>query len=81
MIQHQLKESQTESQTLQILNYLLLGCRITPLEALRFFNCFRLSGRVYEIENLYGVTVDRELIPVGKKWVAQYFIHNKPKRK
>ena len=37
------------SQTDQILNYLQAGNVLTPLEALRKFNCLRLGARIYDL--------------------------------
>ena len=37
------------SQTDQILNYLQAGNVLTPLEAMRKFNCLRLGARIYDL--------------------------------
>lgn len=37
------------SQTDQILNYLQAGNVLTPLEAMRKFNCMRLGARIYDL--------------------------------
>ncbi len=75
-------ETKTESQAMQILNYMLLGCRITPLEALTFFGSLNLRNRICEIRDEFGIEADRKLIAVnsanGKKYVCQYWIN--PKR-
>ena len=52
------------SQTKQILEYMKQGNKITPLEALRKFGCFRLTSRIWDIERLTGVRPKRERIKV-----------------
>ena len=37
------------SQESRILRYLERGRSLTPLEALHRFNCWRLSGRIYDL--------------------------------
>ena len=64
------------SQKRRILNYLLEGNRITPLEALEMFNCFRLGARIKDIEKLVGYPPLRRRVQVtnaeGKSvWVAE----------
>ena len=62
------------SQADQILEYLKAGNKITPLEALNMFQCFRLGGRIYDLKKL-GHDIEKKMIemPSGKH-VAQYFI-------
>ena len=50
----------SESQTKRILAYLRAGNRITPLEALRKFNCFRLGARIADIEKIIGYAPERK---------------------
>ena len=38
-----------ESQNKRILNYLKRGHRMTPMDALELFGCFRLAARVYDL--------------------------------
>jgi len=38
-----------QTQNQQILEYLEIGNKITPLEALMQFNCFRLSARIFNL--------------------------------
>ncbi|WP_227545468.1 MULTISPECIES: helix-turn-helix domain-containing protein [Moraxella] len=42
------------TQNQQILDYLMAGNTITPLEALERFGCFSLAARVYELKNTHG---------------------------
>lgn len=64
----------SESQNAKILNWLEKGNKITPLEALNFFGCFRLASRVYDLRER-GHNIHKEMIiqPNGKR-VAQYSI-------
>ena len=62
------------SQADQILEYLKAGNKITPLEALNMFQCFRLGGRIYDLKKL-GHNIEKEMIETSSgKHVAQYFI-------
>ncbi len=74
----------TENQTAVILNFLLLGCEITSLEALHYFGCFNLKGRIFDIKKFYGIEPDRKLIPVptkyGKKYVMKYWVSQIPQK-
>lgn len=68
-----------ESQTKMIFDYLMCGCRLTGLEAIKLFGSIKLSNRISEIENFYGITVRRTPINIktrfGSKRVMQYFIN------
>ncbi len=63
-----------ENQTEQILKALKQGERITPLEALHRFECFRLGARIWDLKQL-GHNIDKNLVktPKGKR-VAEYFM-------
>lgn len=64
----------SKSQTERILQYMLEGHSITPLEALNTFGCGRLAARVAEIK-AKGYLVYSEFIttPSGKR-VKQYYL-------
>lgn len=67
------------SQEKKILNYLLAGNTITPIEALDKFNCFRLGARIKDIEKRLGYPPERKRVKVTNRegkdvWVAQYWI-------
>ena len=70
------------AQTTEILNHMLTGGRITSLEAIKLWGCTRLSGRIFDIEQM-GYKVERRMIEVptrnGKTKVAEYWIEPKPK--
>lgn len=68
-----------ESQEKQILAYLKLGYTLTPLQALRKFGCMRLGGRIYDLRSK-GHEIDRKMIDVDGKHVAQYWL-KKPVQK
>lgn len=66
----------TESQNKRILEHLTLGRTITSLEALYFFNCFRLAARISDLRNA-GNTIITDMVQVGnnKKKVAKYRLY------
>ena len=61
------------SQTDQILNYLQAGNVLTPLEALRKFNCLRLGERIYDLRQ-QGYVINSLMIKDDKsgKRYARY---------
>lgn len=54
-----------------ILGALLNGKKITPLDALYNYGCFRLGARVNELRN-EGYNIHTKLIQDGKKRYAEY---------
>jgi hypothetical protein len=60
-----------KTQTESILEYLQAGNKLTPLEALNKFGCFRLGARIWDIKHL-GHDIKSELIKVNNKYVSQY---------
>ena len=63
-----------KSQTERILEYMLQGHAITPLEALEKFQTMRLGARIADIKAKgYLVYSERVTLPNGKK-VAQYHL-------
>lgn len=68
-------KTQNESQAKQILNYLLLGCKLNGLEALRLFKCFRLPARIRQIEEEYGIRAERTMIKTESgKHICEYYL-------
>lgn len=62
------------TQTTKILNYMLKGNSITPIDALRKFDCFRLAARISDLkEDNYPITM--KLVTKGKKTYASYSIN------
>ena len=60
------------TQNAQILAHLKAGKRITPLDALREFGCFRLGARVFELK-AEGHNILKEMIETDSgKRVAEY---------
>ena len=67
-----------KSQEELILEHLQNGHSITPLEALSMFQCFRLSGRIYDlIHKGYNIKSEPFKTPSGK-WVSKYFLIDEP---
>jgi hypothetical protein len=64
----------TESQNTQILTALINGRKITPLDALDWFGCFRLSARISELKSA-GWNIEKEtvLLSSGKR-IARYYM-------
>jgi len=62
------------SQVDRILDYLLGGHAITPLEALEKFNCFRLGARIADIK-ARGYAVKSEFVTTAsQKKVKRYHL-------
>jgi len=67
------------SQTTDILKHLLKGNKLTGLEALNLFGCFRLPARIENIEKITGKRPNRKMVLRNKKHVMQYWIEKKVK--
>jgi hypothetical protein len=65
-------DSDRHGQAEKILAYLKAGNRITPLESLELFGCFRLGARIYDLKQA-GYRIESEMVkvPSGKR-VASY---------
>lgn len=61
------------SQCQQILNFMLAGNRISPLEALERFGCFRLGSRRYDLVKA-GWNVQTDMVKRHGKRFAEYWI-------
>ena len=56
----------------RILAYLREGHRITALEALELFQCFRLAARVHELRREGWNIIERAVETASGKRIAQY---------
>jgi hypothetical protein len=66
------EEHSNESQCKKIIKYLREGNTLTPMEALRNFDCFRLGARIYELKDR-GNIIETEIIKLSNgKRVARY---------
>lgn len=66
-----MQQTRTPPQTIQILNYLLSGNSITPIEALNLFGCFRLASRIKDLRyNGWNIKTEK----IGKSGFAKYSI-------
>lgn len=63
-----------ESQNNQILNYLMKGKTLTPIEALQMFGSFRLAARVYQLKNLGHPIVSEKITVANGQHIASYSI-------
>ena len=61
----------SESQNKQILEYLKIGNKITSLEALNTFGCFRLSSRIFDLRQK-GHNIVTHKKKVDGKTFAEY---------
>lgn len=62
------------SQTDRILNYMLEGHAITPLEALQRFNCLRLGARIADIKAKGYIVYSEFVNTPSEKKVKRYHL-------
>ena len=63
------------SQTTQIANYLNKGKKLTPIDALNKFGCFRLAARIADLRN-NGMNIKTTIVKLkNKKQIAQYSVN------
>ncbi len=68
-------EATSASQKSRILAYMKAGHRITPLEALNLFGCFRLGARIADLkEEGHDIKSEFVKIPNNKKQVKCYWL-------
>lgn len=48
-----------KTQNQEILDWMLKGYPITPLDALKMFGCFRLSARIFQLREKYPINMKR----------------------
>lgn len=60
------------TQARAILDALLAGQSLTPLDALRRFGCNRLAARIYDLQTRYGWSIDAKPEHEGRKTWARY---------
>lgn len=72
-------ENSTESQNKRIKAWLESGHKISALDALNLFDSFRLSARIFDLRNDYGMDIKSEMVedPITGKRYAKYWL-NKP---
>lgn len=62
------------SQETEILQHLQSGKTITPLAALMYFDCLRLSGRIYDLKKPGHKIRSVKYKTSTGKYVARYFL-------
>jgi hypothetical protein len=62
------------SQNKQIADYLNKGKKLTPIDALNKFGCFRLAARIADLRNEGMNIVTKTIKLENKKQIAQYSI-------
>ena len=60
-----------KSQEQKILSWLKQGRRLTPIQALNKFGCFRLSARIKNLRN-QGHNISTEIVKNGNTRFARY---------
>ena len=60
----------TDTQKAKILKHLKSGKPITPIEALRDYGIFRLSGRIFDIKD--EIKIEKRMVKLGTKYFAEY---------
>jgi len=63
------------SQNKQIADYLNKGKKLTPIDALNKFGCFRLAARIADLRNEGMNIVTKTIKLENKKQIAQYSIN------
>lgn len=65
------------TQTNEIKTYLKMGYRITAIDALQKFGCFRLAARIKDLKD-EGMEIDKVMVEtVSGARVAQYYSPSK----
>lgn len=60
------------SQNKEILSYLESGKKITPIDALNVFGCFRLGARIFDLKKAGHNIISKMIeLPNGKR-IAEY---------
>ena len=67
-------QKDSRSQTDRILDYLLTGKSITPLEALDMFKCFRLGARIADIKARGYIVYSEFVSTPSQKKVKRYHL-------
>ena len=69
-----LNAQESASQCKQIARYMEEGHRITQLDALRLFGCFRLASRIHDLRNQGYIIEKRTVVTNTGKKVCEYWI-------
>lgn len=68
-----LRTLQEGSQCHEILEHLMTRGSITPMEAVKDYNCYRLSARIADLREK-GVEIETEKIPLKHSYYAKYWL-------
>jgi hypothetical protein len=60
------------TQAKRILRYLQAGHRLTPMDALEQFGCFRLAARIHELRREGWNIIERTVETASGKRIAEY---------
>ena len=76
--EHKTEEEIRNSQNRRILFDLLKGDKLTPVDCLQRYGCFRASARMYDLRQRdWNIITTMITLPNGKR-VAQYHLAKKP---
>jgi hypothetical protein len=64
------------SQNNKILNYLKTGKKLDPMKALKMFGCFRLSARIFDLNEM-GYNIECTNVSKNGKHFAEYKLIHK----
>ncbi|HEY3390610.1 MAG TPA: helix-turn-helix domain-containing protein [Prolixibacteraceae bacterium] len=71
------KDNNSHSQSEQIKSFLLSGESLTALDALRMFQCWSLTQRVFDLR-MKGLPIITEMVTTGSgKRIAKYYLNPK----
>lgn len=66
-----------KSQKEKVLNHLLTGADLTPIEALQKFGCYRLSSVIFRLkEEGYNIKTHKMINSENQRWYARYKLHD-----
>jgi hypothetical protein len=65
---------QAEGQKQRILEWLLTGCSLTPMQAYKYFGCMKLATRLSELKDEGWVIQDQWITTNTGKRVKQYWL-------
>ena len=75
-----IKTNRKISQDKLIINYLKSGESLTPLDALKMFNCFRLGARIFDLKKnghdiITKITTIKEIPTISSHFIVEKDFH------
>ena len=72
------KSSVYASQNSQILRHLQERGPITAIDAMRLYQCWRLSARIYDLRHKFRIPIRTEHVTTATKTFARYHLVQEP---